>query len=231
MSSATPQLVGASPLRQCGELAKRDLRLEWRSGETLLVIAPFGAVALLLAPMAVGTNMPLLSRLGPGLYWLVVLLFGVLVTLRHSATETPEQLAVLRLCGIDPVVRVAARVVANTALLLLFEAILAPVAVILYSPDLAGGWWLLPVLPLVAVGLAVLGTMASALAHGLASRTTLGPLLVVPIAVPLLLAATQVQQAAQLGRAPWPWLLLVATVDLAAALLVVLVARHLEELA
>lgn len=231
MSTTVPQSVGASPLRQCGELAKRDLRLEWRSGETMLVIAPFGAAALLLAPMAVGTNTPLLSRLGPGLYWLVVLLFGVLVTLRHSATETPAQLAVLRLCGIDPVVRLTARVVANTALLLLFEAILAPVAVVLYSPDLTGGWWLLPVLPLVAVGLAVLGTLAGALAHGLAGRTTLGPLLVVPVAVPLLLAATQVQQAAALDRAPWPWLVLVLTVDLAAMLLLVLVARHLEELA
>lgn len=231
MTAAVSQPLAGSPLRQCGVLARRDLRLEWRSGETMLVIAPFGAAALLLAPMAVGTNTPLLSRLGPGLYWLVVLLFGVLVTLRHSASETPAQLAVLRLCGIDPVVRLTARVVANAALLVLFETILAPVAVVLYSPDPTGAWWLLPVLPLVAVGLAVLGTMAGALAHGLAGRATLGPLLVVPVAVPLLLAATQVQQAAQLGRAPWPWLLLVLTVDLAAMLLLVLVAGHLEELA
>lgn len=230
MKGTVVQSVGQPWLRQCGVLVRRDLRLEWRSGEALLVIAPFGAAALLLAPMAIGTNTPLLSRLGPGLYWLVVLLFGVLVTLRASAVETPAQLAVLRLCGIDPVVRVTARVVANTVLVLAFEAVLAPVAFVLYSPDMVGAAWLLPVLPLVAFGLAVLGTMAGALAHGLAGRATLGPLLVVPIAVPLLLAATQVQEAVQLGRAPWQWLLLLITVDLAALLLAVLVSRHLEEL-
>lgn len=229
MNAAVSSRAGA--VRQCVELARRDLRLELRSGETPLVIAPFGAVALLLAPMAVGTNTPLLSQLGPGLYWLVVLLFGVLVTLRHSAAETPAQHAALRLCGVDPVVRIAGRALANALLLLLFEALLLPVSVVLYSPDLTGAVWLVPVLPLVASGLAVLGALANALARGLAGRVTLGPLLVVPVAVPLLLGATQSLQAAQLGRPAWPWLLLMLTVDLATALLAVLVARHLEEIA
>ncbi len=221
----------ASAPTQCAEIAKRDLRLEVRAGEAMLVIAPFGAVALLLAPMAVGTNTPLLRQLGPGLYWLVVLLFGVLITFRHSATENSAQRGVLRLCGVDPVVRLAGRAAANIVLLLAFQTLLAPVAFVLYAPELTGGWWLLPVLPLVAVGLGVLGTLANALADGLAGRTTLGPLLVAPIAVPLLLAATQVLEAARLGRPPWPWLLLMLTVDLAAMLLGALVARHLEEVA
>ncbi len=63
------------PLQQCAELARKDLRTEWRAGEALLVTAPFGAVALLLVPLAVGSDTPLLRELGPGVYWLVVLLF------------------------------------------------------------------------------------------------------------------------------------------------------------
>lgn len=217
------------PVRQCVELARKDLRLELRAGEALLVTAPFGAVALLLVPLAVGSDVPLLRQVGPGLYWVVVLLFGVLVTLRQSAVDGPAQLAVLRLCGVHPAVRLAGRALANAVLLLAFEAVLVPVVVLLYDPDLSGWLWLLPIFPLVAAGLALLGTLANALAQGLAGRTALGPLLVVPVALPLLLGATQALQAARYGREPWSWLLLVVTLDLAVAVALGLVSRHLEE--
>jgi heme exporter protein B len=216
-------------IRQCVELARKDLRLELRAGEALLVTAPFGAVALLLVPLAVGSDVPLLRQVGPGLYWVVVLLFGVLVTLRQSAVDGSAQLAVLRLCGVHPGVRLAGRAVANAVLLLAFEVVLAPIAVLLYDPDLSGWPWLLPVFPLVAAGLAVLGTLSNALTEGLAGRTALGPLLVVPVALPLLLGASQTLEAARYGREPWSWLLLILTVDLVAAVATGFVARHLEE--
>lgn len=219
-----------APLSQCLELAGKDLRMERRAGEALLVTAPFGAVGLLLAPLAVGVDTPLLRELGPALYWLVVMLFGVLVTVRASAVDGPAQLALLRLAGVGPRVRLAGRAVANGVLLLAFQLLLAPVAVVLYDPDLTGWPWLVPVFVLVAAGLAVLGALADALVGGLAGRTTLGPLLVAPLAVPLLVGATGVLTAAQYGRPPWPWLLLVATVDLVAALLAGWCARYLEEL-
>lgn len=221
----------ATPLTQCLALVGKDLRLERRAGEALLVTAPFGATALLLAPLAVGTDTPLLRQLGAPLYWLVVLLFGVLVTLRGSAVDGPAQLALLRLSGVGPRVRLASRALSNGVLLLAFELALAPAAVVLYDPDLTGWPWLVPVLVLVAAGLAVLGALADALVTGLAGRTTLGPLLVAPVAVPLLLGATGVQQAARYGRPPWPWLVLVTTVVLVATLLAAWCARHLEELA
>lgn len=216
-------------VRQCAELARKDLRLELRAGEALLVTAPFGAVGLLFVPMAVGSDVPLLRQVGPGLYWVVVLLFGLLVTLRQSAVDGPAQLAMLRLCGVHPAVRLAGRALANTVLLLAFEALLAPVVVMLYDPDLTGWPWLLLVLPLVAAGLAVLGALANALAEGLAGRTALGPLLVVPVSLPLLLGATQVLEGARYGHAPWSWLLLMLTVDLALAVALGMVARHVEE--
>ena len=223
------QPVAPGPLGQALELARKDLLLERRAGEALLVTAPFGAVALLLVPLAVGTDVPLLRSVGSGLYWVVVLLFGVLVTLRQSAADPPPLVALLRLTGIHPAVALAGRAAANAVLLLAFELAVLPVAVIVYDPPLNGWPWGLVVLPLVAVGLAVLGTLAGALAQGLAGRTTLGPLLAVPLALPLLLSATQVVEATRYGRAPWSWLALLALVDVVAALAVLLSARSLEE--
>ena len=217
------------PTRQALELTRKDLLLERRAGEALLVTAPFGGVALLLFPLAIGTDVPLLRSVGYGIYWVVVLLFGVLVSLRQSATDTPAQVALLRLTGVHPVVRLAGRAAANALLLLAFELTLLPVAVMIYDPPLNSWPWLLAVLPLVAAGLAVLGTLAGALAQGLAGRTTLGPLLVVPLALPRLLSATQVAEAVSYGQEPWSWLALLRLVDVVAALAVALFARSLEE--
>lgn len=226
----SPLLPGApGPLQQALELARKDLRLETRAGEALLVTAPFGAVALLLVPLAVGTDVPMLRSVGSGMYWVVVLLFGVLITLRQSAVDAPPQVELLRLTGIHPAVHLLGRAGANAVLLLAFELAVLPVAVIVYDPPLDNWPWLVPVLPLVAIGLAVLGTLAGALTQGLAGRTTLGPLLVVPLALPLLLAATQTAEATRYGRTPWNWLALLVLVDLVAALAVVLSARSLEE--
>lgn len=111
------------------------------------------------------------------------------------------------------------------------QALLAPVALVLYDPDLSGWPWLAPVALLVAAGLGVLGALADALAQGLAGRTTLGPLLVAPLAVPLLLGATQVLAAARYHRPAWPWLALMLTADLLTVLAAALCAAHLEEAA
>ena len=219
------------PLGQAWELARKDLLLEARAGEALLVTAPFGAVALLLTPLAVGTDAPLLRSVGVGMYWLVVLLFGVLVTLRQSAVDPPALAALLRITGVHPAVQLAGRAAANTVLLLAFELVLLPVAVIVYDPPLGSWPWMLLVMPLVALGLAVLGTLAGALAQGLTGRTTLGPLLVLPLALPLLLSATQAVAATGYGASPWNWVALLALADLVAALAVVLSARSLEDAA
>ena len=218
-------------VHQALELVRKDLQLEARAGEALLVTAPFGGVALLLVPLAVGTDVPLLRAVGPGMYWVVVLLFGVLVTLRQSAVDTPAQIALLRLTGVHPAIHLAGRAAANAVLLLAFELAVLPVAVIVYDPPLGSWPWLLAVLPLVAIGLAMLGTLAGALAQGLAGRTAVGPLLVVPLALPLLLSATQIGEAARYGASPWPWLALLALVDVVLALAVLLSARSLEEVA
>ena len=223
-------MTAERPAVHLAELTRHELRLEARAGEALLVTLPFGAVALMVVPLAIGADLPLLRQVGPGLYWTVVLLFGVLVTLRQSAVAGPAQLDLLRLSGVDPVVRTAGRVLASTVLLLAVELALAPVAIALYDPELTGAAWLLAMLPLVAVGLATLGTLADGLSAGLAERVTLAPLLAVPLALPLLVGGTQVSDAARYGRSPWPWLLLVVTVDLVVLSAAVLSARALEEM-
>lgn len=203
-----------SPWRTALLIAGKNLAIDRRTGEALLVTAPFGAVALWITPMSLGTDLPLLRQVGPGVYWLVVLLFGSLVALRSSAVDSPEQSSVLTLAGVPGVVRLLGTAGASFLLLVAFEVALLPVTVALFDPPWRGWWAVAAAVPLVAVGLALLGTVAHSVLQPTGFRMTLGPLLTVPLAVPLLLGATQTTEAVSLGRSPVPWLLLTILVDL-----------------
>lgn len=216
-------------LRMVAAVARKDLLVDRRSGEALLVLAPFGAVALVIIPIAVGTEVPLLRQVGPGMYWVVLLLFGVLVTLRQSSLQTPAQSRVLLLAGVPGPVQLTGNAMATGLLVLGLGIVLAPVTVMLYDPVLTGWPWLAAPLPLVAAGLGMLGVIADSLVRRLSVRSSLGPLLIVPLALPLLLGATQSMEAAASGRSALPWLLLMVIVDLVLFLAVLFAGRLLEE--
>lgn len=216
-------------LAQAVTVAKRDLLRERRAGEVLWVTIPFAAVALLLIPLAINTDVPLLRRIGPGLYWIVVLLFGVLTAVRRTAVETPAQRDFSALAGVDPVASFAGKAAANIAILFGFEIVVGLVAVVLYDIELSTWPWMLLVLPLAAIGLGLLGTLAAAVASSVNTGPGLIPLLVAPLSVPLLLAATQALDGLRPGRSILAWVLLMVIVDTTLALAGVLSAQPLQE--
>lgn len=223
-------MTGPSFWGQAYEIGLKDLKVEGRSGEVLNITIPFGAVAVLLIPMAIGTDRPLIASIGPGMFWVVTLLFGMLVTFRQSGTESVANREMMVLLGMDPAAQFVGRVATSFLLLLVFEGVLAPLTVVLYNPDPVAGWpILIIVIFLLAVGLALIGTLASGITAGLRSRNTLAPLLVAPLSLPLLVGASQTYKAlAQESSILTPILLLVAVV-LGLAVVGVLTARFLEE--
>jgi heme exporter protein B len=214
--------------RQAREIARKDLRTEIRTGEVFFVTIPFGAVALMLIPLAIGTDAPLLRDVGPGMYWVVILLFGVLVALRQSGVDEGPQLDVLGLLGVDPAARFVGRAGATTLRLLAFELALGPVALALYDPAPKGWGWIAVLIPMVAIGLGLLGTLAATIAASIAS-SALVPLLVAPLSVPILLAAAQTMEGLALGNTIVGWILLLLIMDLLLAVAGVLSARPLQE--
>lgn len=216
--------------QQAKEIARKDLLVEGRAGEALYITIPFGAVALMLIPLAIGTDRPLLAQVGPGMFLSVALLFGMLVAFRQTAADTPPQQELLTLLGTDPAAKFVGRAVTSTLLLLVFEIVLVPVTILLYNPGRIPGWpWLLLVLVLLASGLALVGTLAGSVTAGLRTRNTLTPLLVAPLSMPLLLASAQVVEALRKEASILLWITLLATMNLAVAVIGVVTARPLEE--
>ena len=210
-------------------LLGKDLLVEGRTGEVLLVTIPFGALALLLMPLATGTDAALLADIGLGMFWVVTLLFGMLVTQRVTSLDPPACSDMLRLIGVDPAAAFVARAASSTVLLAGFELILAPVAVVLYGPSGVPRWgWLLVVGAFVAAGLALVGTLAAEVTRGLRGRSTLAPLLIAPLAAPLLLAATEVTESLRFGGSIMSWILLMGAMNVGLAIAGVLITGPLR---
>jgi heme exporter protein B len=217
-------------IRQAVALVGAQLRQERRSAEVALVVVPFGAVALLVIPIAVGIDTPLLARIGPGLFWVVVLLFGAFVIPRRDHPWDQARGAMLTLLGVDPAVRFVADATVAGILLLAFEFAMGAVTLFLYAPPVGDWPYLLLVLPLSAAGLGMVGSLAAAVSAGLGARTGLALLLVVPVSIPILVAGAQATESLRTSAGILRWILLLAIVDVLLALIAVLTSRSMEEL-
>lgn len=216
--------------RQALAVARRDLTIEGRAGEALSVVVPFAAVAVFVVPLAADALSRELSDLAFPVFWLVALLFGMQIALRNTATESPTQRRVLALAGLDPAARFTGRSLAATLLTLALLAVTAPLVVLFYDPaPIPRAWVMAPVLTLFAAGLSMLATLAGDVTVGLRTRSALAPLLVAPLAVPLLVGAAQTLEALVHGRSTLTWLLLLVVDDVVLAATGVAAAQPLED--
>ena len=213
------------------EIARHDLMVELRAKETLTVVVPFGLAALIALPMAIGIDLPLISRIGPAAYWSTALLFGMQIAWRQTVADAGPHRDLITLLGVSPVSRFWGRTAASAVLLIAFMLLLGVAAVLLFSPDVRISPWLLVITLLFGAGLAVVSTLAADITTGLSGRSPLASVLVVPLALPLLVGAAQGVESLSRGSGILPWLLMLAAVEIVLAVAGTLAARPLEEAA
>ena len=214
---------------QARAVARRDFLRERRSGEVLWVTLPFGAVALLLIPIAIGPESATLRTVGVGMFWVVVMLFGVQISVRRTTSDSAAQRDMAALTGVDAAAAFIGSTAVNFILLMVFEVVLGLLTIVLYDVRLTGLIWVPVILVLVAAGLSLLGTLASGIVATGRSASALVPLVVAPMSVPLLIAATQSFEGLRLGMSILTWVLMLIVVVLVLAIAGVLSARPLQE--
>lgn len=213
------------------EIARVDLVTEGRAGETYRLIAPFALVSLMIIPLALDLRLAVVSEVAFGIYWAFGLLFGLQVALRQLASDSSERRDMFRLLGVDPAARFVGRALSSSVLMTGFFGVLGIAAIVLFDPELSTGVW--PVLIastlLTGIGLSELGTIAGEVTAGLGSRNALASLIVAPLALPLLIGASQSVEAVGRETSILPWILLLVACDLALAVAGVALAKPLEE--
>jgi heme exporter protein B len=186
--------------RDAALVAGKDLRIEARSRVATNQVAPFAILVLVLFAFALDPDRGTLKQATSGLFWVAVLFSALLAIQRSSAIETADGARdQLRLSGLDPAGIFLGKVAAVTAELLALEVLLGAGVAILYNADVRGIPMVVGTCVLATLGLAAAGTLYGSLSAGLKVRETLLPLLLLPVAAPVLLAATKAWQAALAG--------------------------------
>jgi heme exporter protein B len=177
-------------------LLRKDLLLEWRTRARLNALLFFALATLLLFSFALGPDVKLLQRNAGGYFWLA-LLFSSVLALGESFRVETENAALdgLRLVPADARAVFLGKALGNALLLFGMGLVILPVMVALYDvsfspPGESLGRFAL-VLLLGCLAISAPGTVYSAVASNARARDVLLPLLLFPLIIPALLAATK----------------------------------------
>lgn len=199
-------------------LLARELRLSLRHGADTLAAVLFFVLVGALFPLAIGPAPQTLARLAPGIVWVGALLAALLPLDRLFGADFDDgSLDQLMLSGLPPSALAATKALAHwlgTGLPLVIAA--GPLALMLQMPESLIPVLLAGLLPGTAA-LSLLGTLGAAIVVGARRGGVLLPLLILPMATPVLIFGAAAVEAAGSGMTPRPHLLLLCAV-LAAAL-------------
>jgi heme exporter protein B len=204
--------------RTAWAVLRKDLVVERRAKEGVNALAFFALLLLFLFYFALGPDRDRIRAALPGLLWLAFVLAGLLGLGRAFALERDNDcLDGLVAAPGDKGAIYLGKVAGISALMVGMEVAFIAAAAVFYNLDL---WPAVPRLLLVAmagtVGFAAVGTLFAAMTVQLRAREVLLPVLLLPLAVPVLLAAVKLTEGALAGE-PWrtalPWWQLLLAFD------------------
>lgn len=195
-------------LREALLVARKDLRVEWRSKVTIGHVAPLALLVLVVFAFAFDANAGLLEFGAGGLYWVAVLFGGTLLIQRAFDVETEDgNFDAFRMSAIGAPSLFLGKSLGVFIQVVFLELILGPGVVLLYNVRIDD--WILLLASALGGTLAfsVCGVLCGVMAAGLRVRATLLPLLLVPVLAPVLLAGSRAFETAFGVRAEagWTW--------------------------
>jgi heme exporter protein B len=212
-------------MRAAGALLRKDLLLELRTKEAVPAMALFAVTTLVVFHFALDRS-SVSGDLAAGVLW-VTLLFAAMLGVNRLFVAEREQggFEAFLLSPADRTALLLAKVAALFCFLAIVELVLVPAfAVLLLGPSLGSALPELAVLLVLAnLGLAVVGTLASALAIQTRARDLIGPLVSLPLLLPVVIAGARGTSPLLLESGaealPGKWVAVLALYDLVFALI------------
>jgi len=188
---------------------RKDLRLEWRSRDSINGMLFFSLLVVVIFSMAFDPTAAVSRQIAGGILW-VAILFAAVTALNQGWTreQRNQVLDALRMGPAPASALFLGKALANFLFVSAVELVLAPLFVIFYNLHALGqGWWLLAVLPLGTWALVCNGTFFAALGLRTRNRELLLPLVLFPISIPALLGMIQATSAILTGESdPGLWI-------------------------
>jgi heme exporter protein B len=222
-------------MRTVSALVRKDLLLELRVKESVPAMALFSLTTFVLFHFGLDRS-SLAGDLAAGVLW-VTLLFAAMLGINRLFVAEHEQGGFdgFLLAPVDRTALLLAKAATLLVYLVVVELVAIPAfAVLLLGPSIADGLVSLAGLLLLAdLGIAVVGTLSSALAIQTRARDLIAPLIALPLLVPATIAGTRATAPLLLstGADPVPlrWVAVLGLYDLVFALLAYAVFDFLVE--
>ena len=183
-------------------LVWKDLTLELRTKEILTAMAVFALLSAVIFNFAFSPSPAQALTLLPGMLWVTLAFTATLGLSRSFVLEREQQcLEALRLFPTDRSLIYLGKAAANLLFLLLVEALILPAMAVISGISLLPR--LLPlalVMLLGSIGLVAVGTIFSAMAVNTRIREVLLPVLLFPIASPVLISGVKATAGILAGR-------------------------------
>ena len=199
-------------------LAAKDLRIEYRSRQAFLTTLFFAVLILIIFNFAFDPGSAATREASPGILW-VALLFPGMIQLNRSFQSEMEE-GTLQGIVLSPMDRGAfflGKFLANVVFLIAIDTLILGAFIIFFNFAIESAFlWVFIIMALGVAGFASVGTVFAAMVSNLRIREVLLPILLLPIVVPIILAAVNAtrevlihQDFTTLGR----WLQLLGAFD------------------
>ncbi len=204
------------------QILRKDLLVEWRGKQGFPVMMVFALLIIFLFNFALQLTPDLQAGLAAGLLWVALAFASTLGFNRSSSSERETQaLDGLLLAPVDRSAIFFGKFLSNFSSTILVALILLPVISLFYGQNLLQ----LPLILVVLLGLGAytsLGTLLAALSIQARTRDVLLPVLLFPLALPILIAAVEASRGVLAGQTlaenqSWLLLLVAANILFAAA--------------
>ncbi|MCC6680327.1 MAG: heme exporter protein CcmB, partial [Phycisphaeraceae bacterium] len=182
-----------SALRQLVVLCHKDLRIEARNRQTVVLVVVLGLLIIVILGLSLGPQQLQQGPAAVAALWTAYLFGGVLCFEKTMAVERQDgALAALLLAPVDRGVIYFSKLLSNLVLMLALAAVVTPVAVVMFHFDLSQVYAPFALLmALSMVGYAAVGTLFAAAVSSTRLQGGLLAMVVFPICLPLVIASTQ----------------------------------------
>lgn len=211
------------------ELVTSQLKAEIRDKTVLLRALPFVGVVLMLFAFAFDPDRGILQRIAPGLWWVTSLFAAMFVYVRDAHNKRESKF--ISQFGIEGSVLFIARMIVFSVLTGIVVLVSGICTVFLFSPAVNNIAALIVIGLLTTVAMSTIGAIYAPLVSKLHDTGQLLTVVMIPVLLPALLAATQATEAAVnlSTRQCWQWTLLILLFDILFISMGVLAADSLED--
>jgi heme exporter protein B len=188
-------------LRGALAVLRKDLRIEWRTRESLASMVVLGVLLVVIFSVALDPAPADAPRLAPSVLWAAFVFTGLLGVQRGFVLEREQDcLGGLLASPLDPAALYLGKLAANVALLGVTQALVVPLVAVFLHADVGRRLpSLVVVLLLGNLGFAAVATLFAAMTVRARAREVMLPVLLLPVVVPVLIAGVKATESVLAG--------------------------------